>query len=349
MAWARDSLPPAIYTFLVLNSIAVGLRVFVRIFMSKSFGYDDYAMCVAFGGFVTLCSLTLVSLGYGYGDASVKAQYNVSEATRVSGQRTPQRLTIRVYFVASTITYVIALYVAKISVALVLLRIAVTSKGVRVLLICSMVALTIWTTVTTFIVAFQCVPLSVAWGEGTGTCLPAAVLANTGYSISAMDIASSFLYAGLPAYLLKGVQLSAKVKASIIVLLGLGVASSVVTIIRLKYLVDVGNLKSPTGVEAANAYLTTFVYSITELGLTIFTGSLAALRPLLKLVPFGQTTGKGYGTYGQASTKGASGIREEMGNNMKLQDFNDAESQDFIVPKGRVHKTVQYEVKYSDK
>lgn len=68
----------------------------------------------------------------------------------------------------------------------------------------------------------------------------------------------------------------------------------------------------------------------------------------MKLVPFGQTTGKGYGTYGPSSIKGASGVREEMGNNMKLQDFNDAESQDFIVPKGRVHKTVQYEVKYSD-
>ncbi|KAI1297365.1 hypothetical protein F5Y03DRAFT_282365 [Xylaria venustula] len=332
MAWARDSLPPAIYTFLVLDILAVGLRVFVRKYISKSFGYDDYAMCLACVGFITLCSLTLVSLTHGYGDAVQKPWYSVSEATR--------------FFVASTITYVIALYVAKMSVALVLLRIAVTSKGVRILLICSMVALTIWTTVTTFLVAFQCIPLSVAWGEGTGTCLPAAVLANTGYSISAMDIASSLLYAGLPAYLLKGVQLSTKVKASIIVLLGLGIASSVVTIIRLKYLVDVGNLKSPTGVEAANAYLTTFVYSITELGLTIFTGSLAALRPLLKLIPFGQTTGKGYADYG-VSTK-QSNVRDEMGNNMKLQDFNDAGSQDFIVPKGRVHKTVQYEVKYSD-
>jgi len=331
MAWARDSIPPAIYTFLALNTLAVGLRVYVRTCMSKSFGYDDYAMVVAFAGFVILCSFTLVSLANGYGDVVQKPEYDVVEAVR--------------YFVASTITYVIVLYIAKISVALVLLRIAVTSKGVRILLICSLVILTVWTTVTTFIVAFQCVPLSVAWGVGQGTCLPAAVLANTGYSISAMDIASSFLYAALPVYLLRGVQLSARVKASIIVLLGLGVASSIVTIIRLKYLVDVGNLKSPTGVEAANAYLTTFVYSITEVGLTIFTASLAALRPLLKLVPFGQTTGKGYGTYGPSTKQ--SGIREDMGTAMKLQDFNDAESQDFIVPKGRVQKTVQYEVKYS--
>jgi hypothetical protein len=204
----------------------------------------------------------------------MKPEYNVMEAVRVSlkpptivrSRSIPVPLInilfffpIEKYFVASTITYIVVLFVAKLSVALVLLRIAVTSKAVRILLMCSIGVLTIWTTVSTFIVAFQCVPLSMAWGVGKGTCLPAATLAATGYSISAMDISSSLLYAALPIYLLKGVQLSIKVKSSIICLLGLGVASSVVTIIRLKYLIDVGNLKEPTGVEAANAYLTTFV------------------------------------------------------------------------------------------
>ncbi|KAI0395964.1 hypothetical protein F5Y17DRAFT_161112 [Xylariaceae sp. FL0594] len=340
MAWARDSLPPAIYTFLVLNAIAVGLRVYVRTCISKSFSYDDYAMVTAFTGFILLCAFTIRSLTNGYGDTVMKPEYNIVEAVR--------------YFVASTITYVIVLYIAKLSVALVLLRIAVTSKLVRVLLMCSIGVLTVWTTVVTFIVAFQCVPLSLAWGVGKGYCLSASTLAATGYSISAMDISSSVLYATLPVFLLRGVQLSIKVKSSIICLLGLGVASSVVTIIRLKYLIDVGNLKEPTGAEAANAYLTTFVYSITEVGLTIFTASLAALRPLLKLIPWGQTTGRGYGGYpglsggvGGSSSK-QSRVREEMGNGVKLNDFNDGDSQDFIVPKGKVHKTMQYEVKYSN-
>lgn len=35
-------------------------------------------------GFVTLCSLTLVSLSNGYGDSVPKPEYNVSEAVRVS-------------------------------------------------------------------------------------------------------------------------------------------------------------------------------------------------------------------------------------------------------------------------
>ena len=155
--------------------------------------------------------------------------------------------------------YVIIVFIAKVSVALVLYRIAATNKPVRRLLEVSVGCMAIWTLVTSTIVGLQCRPLPFAWGEGTGTCLDPAILGNTGFSISAMDIISSFLYASLPVYLLKGVQLSLRMKISVIILLGLGVVSSVATVIRLKYLVDVANLKSAVGPEAMNAYLTTFV------------------------------------------------------------------------------------------
>lgn len=117
----------------------------------------------------------------------------------------------------------------------------------------------LWTLTTSTIVGLQCRPLPFAWGEGTGTCMNPKILGNTGFSISAMDIVSSFLYASLPVVLLRGVQLSLKMKISVFILLGLGVISSVATVVRLKYLVDVANLKSAVGTEAMNAYLTTFV------------------------------------------------------------------------------------------
>jgi hypothetical protein len=53
----------------------------------------------------------------------------------------------------------------------------------------------IWTLVSSVIVGLQCRPLSLAWGVGEGTCLHPSILGNVGYSISAMDIVSSFLYA----------------------------------------------------------------------------------------------------------------------------------------------------------
>ncbi len=63
----------------------------------------------------------------------------------------------------------------------------------------------------------------------------------------------------LPIFLLRGVKLSPKMKVSVIILLGLGIVSSIATVLRLKGLVDVANLKSAVGPEAMNAYLTTFV------------------------------------------------------------------------------------------
>lgn len=89
----------------------------------------------------------------------------------------------------------ITLYISKLSVGLVLYRLAEARKGIRISLLVSMVALTIWTTVTVLTVSLQCRPLAAAWGEGTGTCVSGTVISNTGYSFSCMDITMSWFYA----------------------------------------------------------------------------------------------------------------------------------------------------------
>jgi hypothetical protein len=74
--------------------------------------------------------------------------------------------------------------------------------------------------------------------------------------------------------------------------------------------------------------------SVTEVGLTIFTASLAALRPLLKLVPWGKTNA----SYGPSSAfnKKSQGSRQNMGPSIKLADVHCSKastSQEYIVPK----------------
>jgi hypothetical protein len=50
--------------------------------------------------------------------------------------------------------------------------------------------------ITTFILlALQCRPLSLTWGEGKGSCFPAHVITDVAYAFSAADIASGWLYA----------------------------------------------------------------------------------------------------------------------------------------------------------
>jgi hypothetical protein len=96
--------------------------------------------------------------------------------------------------VVAQLLYLIAQLAAKISVALVLYRIATMAPLVRRVLIGSMAVMSIVSVVAIFMFAFQCRPLSVAWGVGTGTCLPGSTIANVAYAVSAADILFSWLY-----------------------------------------------------------------------------------------------------------------------------------------------------------
>lgn len=92
---------------------------------------------------------------------------------------------------------------------------------VRITLIVSMAVVGLWSLVTALIFALQCRPLSVAWGVGTGTCISSSVIGGSGIALSAMDVASSWLFALLPVHMLRKAQLPFKVKMSVLILLGL--------------------------------------------------------------------------------------------------------------------------------
>ncbi|CAI6334544.1 unnamed protein product [Periconia digitata] len=336
--WAREILKAIIIAFLTLDSISVGLRVYVRAWLSKSFGYDDWALILAYGGFVALCITTSISLRAGYGSQDLNSDLEVTAVK---------------FFIISTLEYVLIVFVAKISVALVLFRLARhNNTAIRLIIQISMFCMTLWTIATSIIVGLQCQPLRYAWGEGTGICLSPKLLANTGFAVSAMDIFSSFLYASLPIFLLRGIQLSLQAKISVVVLLGMGIVSSVATIMRLKYLVDVANLQSSVGHEAMEAYLTTFVYSIAELGLTILTASLTALRPLLKKISWGRTI--------HPISRHISGIfsrkldlRRILDPSIKLEDSthdtSTSVSRECVVPRpGGVYKKTEYAVTFTN-
>jgi hypothetical protein len=85
----------------------------------------------------------------------------------------------------------------------------------------------------------QCIPLKAVWGDGTGRCLTSSQLAGLGFAVSALDIASALFYAVLPVFLLKGLQMGTRTKVAIIILLGLGAGTVIVSIVRLKSLIQI--------------------------------------------------------------------------------------------------------------
>ncbi|KAL6895126.1 hypothetical protein GGI43DRAFT_386251 [Trichoderma evansii] len=326
---ARHNFWAVMVAFVVLNTITVGLRLWLRI-SSKNFGYDDWATCVAYSVFILFCAFEFRALSYGYGATDVQPGYNPLLAAE--------------FFVVAQLLYLVAQMAAKISVALVLYRIATMAPVVRRVLIGSMAVMSIVSVAAIFIFAFQCRPLSVAWGVGTGTCLPGSTIANTAYAVSAADILFSWLYGLLPIYLLWSVQISLRTKLVVSVLLGFGAVSCIATILRLNYAIEVSRLPSTAAAQAVNLLLTATIYSAAEVGLAIFCASLAALKPLLKFIPWVPGSSKG-------TSKFDSNL-EPRGPSIRLQDRqveNGSEESILQNTHHHIQKTTHYEVQYEER
>ncbi|KAH8882419.1 hypothetical protein GQ53DRAFT_847616 [Thozetella sp. PMI_491] len=158
----------------------------------------------------------------------------------------------------------------------------------------------------------------------------------------------------MPGFLLGGVQMSLRIKLSVLALLGLGVVSGVATFLRLSSMIQIITLGSASqgtqqGVEI---YLSNFMYSVIEIGLTIFTASLAALRPLLKYVPFGSGSSRDKSNLELDS--GLKMIGESSGGHqhIRLEDLpdKDSRSQELILgDSNAIVEKVDYKVTYSGK
>ncbi|KAF4449900.1 integral membrane protein [Fusarium austroafricanum] len=230
----RDTLGPVMAAFIGIDVAVVLARLGIRVKLT-TLGYDDYVIVVGLIGFIVMCSFCFVSLAYGFGitDPSAVANfenYNGMEAAR--------------YFTFAQITYVASFGVVRISVALVLHRIVQGWPRTQLLLVISMVFVGVYALGCILVDVLQCIPLKAVWGDGTGKCLSSSQLAGLGFAVSALDIASALFYAVLPVFLLKGLQMGRRTKTAIIILLGLGAGTVIISIIRLKSLVQIVHSKN---------------------------------------------------------------------------------------------------------
>jgi hypothetical protein len=122
-------------------------------------------------------------------------------------------------FAIATFFNFFAMYFAKVSLALVLFRIAAQGSLTRLFLLGSIAVLTGWFGVVVVMYGIQCSSFPAMWG-GEGTCKPASWTAVVGLIMSAMDIFFTFLYALLPVFMLWNVQISLRTKLGIYLLLG---------------------------------------------------------------------------------------------------------------------------------
>ncbi|KAI0166964.1 hypothetical protein GGR52DRAFT_584821 [Hypoxylon sp. FL1284] len=277
---------------LTFSWLSVLLRSFVRAKLTNGFQWDDWIMLVAQANFTVSCALILQGVQDGLG------RHNGSLDQ-------PHEILALMYQALATATYVLNMWLIKLSIGIFLLRLA-NEKKYKYTLYASIVIVTIWSLVLFFWNIFQCNPIAAQWDytilqrDPNAHCVSADEIVNAAYALSVMSILSDRLYALLPIPMVWGVKMSAQAKLTVVVVLGLGVFASVATLVRLKFLADLTDMANILQTSATDAGTDAMVWTLIEPGVAIVASSLVTIRPLLRLWKV-----KGFGSTGQSHPTGA--------------------------------------------
>lgn len=128
------------------------------------------------------------------------------------------------YFFLFEVFYCASIIPIKLSIALMLIRIAQNRKYYVWAQWAMMGLFFIADGGALFYIIFQCTPVSYAWNTNQdGSCLPAAYLADVYYACTAVNIMTDWVTAILPIPLLWNVRLERSEKLSVGAILGLGI------------------------------------------------------------------------------------------------------------------------------
>jgi len=245
-------------TFIILEWIAVGLRVYVRGFMTRSFGWDDGLMLLTLFLATTLSAVTI--------EVANGNPASTSLATTTG------------CVVASIALYIATMTVLKLSLAAFYLQIFIV-KWQRWVIIAAVGICTLFSIASFFVAIFQCgKPKDYLINEAQLKCLPFdTVIGPLNYTYTALNAATDWVFAILPFFILRNSNMPFRTKVSVYFLLALGAVGSVASCVRFGYIGDLapgGNILKATSNIA--------IWQTVEPGCGIAAGSIATLRPLLK-------------------------------------------------------------------
>jgi hypothetical protein len=227
---------------LSLTWITVTLRFYVRMYMLKFVGKEDWltvaAMVCLFLSrylcdyhcgerilklklqiiFSLLCALLLVLTTYGLG-----AHLDTIELLE------PQWLpTAAKYTFICELLYVSCTAVTKFSIGVYFLRLASPKKPYqRYVILANMGVVAVYSTIYFFFLIFQCHPVQYLWNfyennGSVGHCLGGEVLANATYAHAALSALTDWAFGILPVFFVWGMKMNPRTKISVVLVLSLG-------------------------------------------------------------------------------------------------------------------------------
>ncbi|RDL30706.1 uncharacterized protein BP5553_10051 [Venustampulla echinocandica] len=275
---------------LALSWLTFITRVGVRIWRN-ALGLDDYSMFIGLLLFTVTSSLCIVCCFYGSGQfAAALKTSDIMYGTKL-------------FFIAEFF-YASGAVVIKCSIAITLLRIAESRRNFLWTIWGIMIVTAISAAIFIIGIANICHPITTLWGETTTGSCNLKLNSDVSFFFSAIEIATDWSLAILPAVLLWNVQMNSRVKFSVAVILGLAAFNPA------EFMFSTGKIG---------------FWSVIEEGIGIIAGSLPALRPLLSLPFLGRITttkssGPASGSRGSRLKQSRSG-HQVLGSNVKMDNF----------------------------
>ncbi|KAH7368136.1 hypothetical protein B0T11DRAFT_337359 [Plectosphaerella cucumerina] len=296
--------------FLAFAYVAVALRSYVRIFIVKAFGLDDWIMLLALF-FYTLHNIAMfIGIYHGTG--------------RHFADLTPEGISGGMMnWYLDLLAYSATMIASKTSIAVFLLRITGT-KPVHRWIIYGALAFSVVTTLAFFFVCMlQCKPISYFWTRsGDGSCFDIKVVMALTYTFSSFSLVTDAIFTILPIFCVWGLNMSLRNKLLLIPIFFMGTVASSAVAVRFAY------VKTFTDPDFLWATLDIAIWSNVEMGLAIAAGSLATLRPLLRIAlnRLGLSSTGQYRKYNTNTGSNPSRIKPiSKPRNLSEEDFNPAE------------------------
>ncbi|KAJ5811030.1 hypothetical protein N7447_010546 [Penicillium robsamsonii] len=258
------------WTMTVIPLIFVLMRLYVRVYMRRVFGWDDAIVIVALGCMIAYAAVCHVAANLGLGQHVEVVQKNPDNFIQLA-----LLCTISECLAIMTCT------IGKTSFAVTLLRIVVQRWMVIVLwfVIVTMNVLNILTAISAFM---QCKDPRHLWDPTIPSeCWPSYVFTNLSLFVGAYSAAQDFVLALLPWTIVWNLQMRKKEKFGVAVAMSLGIFAGAAAIVKTIHLMALSD-KADFTWELAPL----LVWAAVEDGLAIAAASIPALKPLLtKIFP----------------------------------------------------------------
>ncbi|KXJ86387.1 hypothetical protein Micbo1qcDRAFT_236923 [Microdochium bolleyi] len=261
-------------TLLVLNSVFMvlmlwshGLRMWVRLGVVKSWGWDDSLMTVAVILYGTYLSFSIHGAVHGTGrhfDDVPLEQYMIA---------------MKSWWICYPF-YSANMIASKLSIGYFLLRVSV--RRLHIWLLYIIMAITMMAGLAFFIGSFvQCQPLSYWWTRyrdpAGGYCIDPTIIIALAYIYSFFAITSDLMMALFPALLISSLNMDRQIKLMLIPLMAMGTIASLGLVVRLPWLLKLRDVD-----DFLWSTIDIAIWSTVESGLAIVAGNLATTRPLYR-------------------------------------------------------------------